>query len=118
MRIARMTTVRMSLSLLVKGQAEYFQSKGHQYILASGPDSHLIGDSNHTELPLVRKLKIFKDLIALFSTYFWLRRIKPDIPHTHTTKAGLIGMIAVFFAGVPIRVHTVAGVTWIEINVF
>jgi hypothetical protein len=37
MIIARLTTVRMSLSLLVNGQADFFRSKGHTYFLASGP---------------------------------------------------------------------------------
>ena len=114
MRIARLTTVRMSLSLLVNGQADYFRSKGHTYFLASGPCSHNIEDKYYTELPLVRRPNIYKDLKALFATYLWLRKIKPDILHTHTPKAGLIGMIAGFFAGVPVRIHTVAGIPWME----
>jgi hypothetical protein len=114
MIIARMTTVRMSLSLLVNGQAEFFRGKGHTYYLASGPCNHDIQDDFYTELPLVRRPNIYKDIKALFATVIWLRRIKPDIIHTHTPKAGLIGMIAGFLAGVPIRVHTVAGIPWME----
>ena len=114
MIIARMTTVRMSLSLLINGQADYFRSKGHNYFLASGPCSHDIQDKYYTELPLVRRPHIIKDLKALIATFLWLRTIKPDILHTHTPKAGLIGMIAGFFAGVPIRIHTVAGLPWME----
>jgi glycosyltransferase involved in cell wall biosynthesis len=114
MIIARLTTVRMSLSLLVNGQANFFRSKGHTYFLASGPCAHNIADKFYTELPLVRRPHLYKDLKALIATYFWLRRIKPDILHTHTPKAGLIGMIAGFLAGVPVRIHTVAGITWME----
>ena len=114
MIIARLTTVRMSLSLLINGQADFFRSKGHNYFIASGPCSHNIQDKYYTELPLVRRPHIIKDLKALFATFLWLRKIKPDILHTHTPKAGLIGMIAGFFAGVPIRIHTVAGLPWME----
>jgi len=114
MIIARLTTVRMSLLLLVNGQAEFFRSKGHDYFLASGPCSHNISDKYYTELPLVRRVHLYKDLIALIATYLWLRKIKPDILHTHTPKAGLIGMTAGFLAGVPVRVHTVAGIPWME----
>jgi glycosyltransferase involved in cell wall biosynthesis len=104
----------MSLALLVNGQADFFRSKGHTYFLASGPCAHNITDKYYTELPLVRRPQIYKDLKALIATYFWLRRIKPDILHTHTPKAGLIGMLAGFLAGVPVRVHTVAGLPWME----
>jgi glycosyltransferase involved in cell wall biosynthesis len=114
MIIARLTTVRMSLSLLVNGQADFFRSKGHTYFLASGPCAHNITDKYYTELPLVRRPQIYKDFKALIATYLWLRRIKPDILHTHTPKAGLIGMIAGFFARVPVRIHTVAGIPWME----
>lgn len=114
MIIARLTTVRMSLSLLINGQADYFRRKGHHYFLASGPSDHVVNDDHYTELPLVRRPNLYKDLTALIATYFWLRRIKPDILHTHTPKAGLIGMIAGFFAGVPVRLHTVAGIPWME----
>lgn len=114
MIIARLTTVRISLSLLVNGQADFFRTKGHTYFLASGPCSHKITDKYYTELPLVRRPNLFKDFRALISTFFWLRRIKPDILHTHTPKAGLIGMLAGFLAGVPVRLHTVAGIPWME----
>lgn len=114
MIIARLTTVRMSLLLLLNGQADFFRSKGHKYFMASGPCTLSITDDYYTELPLVRKPHIYKDIKALIATYLWLKRIRPDILHTHTPKAGLIGMIAGFFARVPVRVHTVAGIPWME----
>jgi glycosyltransferase involved in cell wall biosynthesis len=114
LKIARLTIVRISLNLLVNGQADFFRSKVHIYFLASGPCTHNITDRYYTELPLVRRPNLYKDLKALIATYLWLRRIKPDILHTHTPKAGFIGMIAGFLAGVPVRVHTVAGLPWME----
>lgn len=104
----------MSLVLLVKGQAEYFREKGYTYYLASGPSEHEVTDPYYTELPLVRRPHIWKDLKALVATYRWLRTIKPDILHTHTPKAGLIGMLAGWLARVPVRLHTVAGIPWME----
>jgi glycosyltransferase involved in cell wall biosynthesis len=114
MVIARLTTVRISLALLINGQSKYFRDKGHLYFLASGPCSYEFDDKFYTELPLVRRPSFFKDIYSLFATYCWLRKIRPDILHTHTPKAGLIGMIAGFLAGVPVRIHTVAGIPWIN----
>ncbi len=114
MIIARLTTTSMSLSILLDGQCSFFRNKGYCYHLASGPSSHVIDDEFYTELPIVRRPNVYKDLIALWATYLWLRKIKPDILHTHTPKAGLIGMIAGFLSRVPVRIHTVAGIPWME----
>lgn len=38
-----------------------------------------------------------------------MRREKPDIIHTLTPKAGLLGMLAAWIARVPVRVHTFTG---------
>jgi glycosyltransferase involved in cell wall biosynthesis len=40
--------------------------------------------------------------------------LQPDIVHTHTPKAGLLGLMAARFAGVPVRLHTIAGLPWME----
>ncbi|CAN5365943.1 N/A [soil metagenome] len=43
-----------------------------------------------------RELSI-KDIVSLWKIYRQLKKIKPDIIHTHTAKAGTIGRIAGFF---------------------
>ena len=45
---------------------------------------------------------------------FWgicreIRRFRPDIVHTHTAKAGVLGRVAAMVCRVPIRVHTYHG---------
>jgi UDP-N-acetylglucosamine:LPS N-acetylglucosamine transferase len=42
------------------------------------------------------------------------RKYRPDIVHTHTPKAGLLGMLAAYLCGVPVKIHTVAGLPWIN----
>jgi hypothetical protein len=44
---------------------------------------------------------------------FFLRE-KPLIVHTHTPKAGIVGMMSSWLARVPIRLHTVAGLPLME----
>lgn len=57
--------------------------------------------------------KIFRELKALWSLTKILRSIRKRHPgvvvHTHSTKAGLLGRWAAFFAGVTTRIHTVHG---------
>jgi glycosyltransferase involved in cell wall biosynthesis len=58
---------------------------------------------------LVRNLSPLSDLVAFFSLLGIVRREKPRIIHTHTSKAGILGRWAAWFCRVPIIVHTPHG---------
>ena len=58
---------------------------------------------------LVRRISPSKDLKAFVSLYLCIRRLRPDIVHTHTSKAGILGRLAAWLARVPIIVHTPHG---------
>lgn len=49
------------------------------------------------------------DARALLSLVSILRRERPDVVHTHTSKAGALGRVAAAIAGVPVVVHTFHG---------
>lgn len=66
----------------------------------------------HVEM--TRQISPFRDLLAVWKLYRFLRKEKPELVHTHTPKAGIVGMMAAFFAGVPHRFHTVAGLPLME----
>jgi glycosyltransferase involved in cell wall biosynthesis len=57
-----------------------------------------------------RSLSALKDLKAFFLLIFEIRRFRPDVIHTHTAKAGVLGRIACFIARPNAkRVHTFHG---------
>jgi glycosyltransferase involved in cell wall biosynthesis len=58
---------------------------------------------------LIRRINPMLDLQALFRLYRIFLQKKPAIIHTHTSKAGILGRWASFFARVPIVVHTPHG---------
>jgi glycosyltransferase involved in cell wall biosynthesis len=59
---------------------------------------------------LGRSIKPRADLTALFTIVKEIRRFKPDVIHTHTAKAGVVGRIASILSGQKsIRVHTFHG---------
>lgn len=58
---------------------------------------------------LGRELSPLRDLLTLIKLWRLMRRVRPDVVHTHTAKAGFVGRIAAWLARVPVRVHTFHG---------
>jgi glycosyltransferase involved in cell wall biosynthesis len=58
---------------------------------------------------LTRPVHPLKDILAFWELFFYIKRIKARIVHTHSSKAGIIGRWAAFCANVPVVVHTVHG---------
>ncbi|MGD0537324.1 MAG: glycosyltransferase family 4 protein [Verrucomicrobiota bacterium] len=63
-----------------------------------------------TILPaLVRPVHPWLDLVALRQLTRHFRQTRPDIVHTHSGKAGVLGRLAARCAGVPVIIHTIHG---------
>jgi len=58
---------------------------------------------------LVRPVHPLKDFCALQQLTKIFRTTRPDIIHTHSGKAGILGRLAAHRAGVPVIVHTIHG---------
>jgi len=51
---------------------------------------------------MVHAIRPMHDFKALLSVSALIRETKPDVVHTHTSKAGLIGRLAAWFTGTPV----------------
>jgi len=58
---------------------------------------------------LGREINPLDDLVALARMVQLVRRLTPDVVHTHMAKAGTIGRLAARICGVPLVVHTYHG---------
>ncbi len=58
---------------------------------------------------LIRPVHPLQDFIALRKLEKLLREQKPDLVHTHSGKAGILGRLAAKRAGVPIIIHHIHG---------
>lgn len=92
------------------GQGKYMRSRGIQLFAISSPGEYLTrfaneeGVSAHV-VPISRTITPFKDFVSVLRLWWKLRAIRPEIVEAHTTKGGLIGMIASWLARVPIRIY-------------
>jgi glycosyltransferase involved in cell wall biosynthesis len=54
---------------------------------------------------LVREVSPARDVAAALTLWRLFRRGRPAIVHTHTSKAGFVGRLAAWLAGVPVVIH-------------
>lgn len=116
-KLIRITTVPISLKLLLAGQMKFIKSNGWDVLMVSADGKeipHVVRAEGvgHEMIPFTRQITPIQDLICIWKLVQLFKREKPDIVHTHTPKAGLLGIIAAKFAGVNIRIHTIAGIPY------
>lgn len=82
---------------------------------AVGPEGDLLSQGRAGELPvkvlpsLQRAIDPRHDYVALRELRKVIREFRPDVVHTHSAKAGLLGRIAAWRERVPAVVHSVHG---------
>lgn len=89
--------------LLVCGRGGYLDDRTRALGPSGSPvRTRFIEDLDRSVSPL-------RDLMAFLQLYAVLSEEKPEIVHTHSSKAGILGRLAAALAGVPVIVHTFHG---------
>lgn len=122
-KLLRITTISHSLDLLLKGQLKYVGEHGFEVLIACTNDQRISQIEErekvqYFELALTRTLNPLKDIVSLMNAIKLIKKLKPDIVHTHSPKAGIVGMLASKLCGVPLKLHTVAGLPLTETTGF
>ena len=117
-KLIRVTTVPISIEKLLGNQLTYM-NQFYEVVAISSDQKELQSICKklrvrHYAIEMTRSITPFKDVKAIYQMYQFFRQEKPEIVHSHTPKAGLVAMIAAFFARVPVRLHTVAGLPLLE----
>lgn len=121
-KLFRITTVPISLEKLLENQLLFM--KLHYEVTAISSDKpNLKRVGQLQEVPvfhveMTRKITPWQDLKAVWQLYNYFKKEKPFIVHSHTPKAGTVGMMAAKLAGVPNRLHTIAGLPLLEARGF
>ncbi len=92
---------------------------GYETLLISGKPSLSEGEmfelarNNKINLKTItcmeRPISLFKDFKSFIQIIKEIKNFSPDIVHTHTAKAGIIGRLAALICGVPSIYHTYHG---------
>lgn len=105
--------VSLNVSNLAKHLPEnMYETKVVHGLLGSdeGDMSYVFDGIDKIFIPtLQRELNIVNDIKTFIEIVKIIKRYKPDIVHTHTAKAGLLGRIAAKICGVKIIIHTFHG---------
>jgi glycosyltransferase involved in cell wall biosynthesis len=82
---------------------------------AEGPEGDLFERAKELDLKievfpeLIRAVRPITDLSAYRRLRAALRRLEPEVVHTHSSKAGILGRAAAWHEKVPVVVHTIHG---------
>ena len=104
--------------LTCRGLSEH----GHEVTLIAGPETGPEGSlwdkAEAAGCALVRvealrrAVRPFSDWRAARELRRLFRKLRPDVVHTHSSKAGILGRWAAVRAGVPVVVHTIHGMSF------
>ena len=119
-KLIRITTVPSSLRTLLKGQLRFMSN--HYEVIGVSSEGDALEEVRQNEgikthvVEMTRTITPIKDLKATYKLYKFFKKERPFIVHTHTPKAGTVGMLAAKLAGVPNRIHTIAGLPLLEVT--
>ena len=121
-KLLRITTVPTSLNGLLTGQLKFMNN--HYEVIGISSAGKGLDKAKQQEgievipVEMTRSITPIKDVKAVYSLYKIFKKERPFIVHSHTPKAGTVSMLAAKLAGVPHRLHTIAGLPLVEATGF
>ncbi len=109
------TTVPISLGFF-KGQLQVLKNKFDVEVISS--PGEMLDEICRKEqvkgsaVTMKRKINVFYDVVSLFKLSILLYKLKPEVVHGSTPKAGLLSMIASWINRVPTRIYYIHGLRY------
>lgn len=112
-KICHIASVDMTLRFMLLNKLRFLKSEGYEIHAVCSPgkwvrDIEKEGIKVKT-IRFRRKMSPFSDLVAFLKLFFYFKKEKFQIVHTHTLKPEFYGQIAAKLAGVPIIINTLHG---------
>jgi glycosyltransferase involved in cell wall biosynthesis len=118
-RIARISTVPFFVATQLKKQIESLLKRGAIVTVVTSPGTEIgqlrrIHGVEILVMDIPRGISFGRNLLALLRIWYLFKKRNFDITHSTTPMAGFLTSIAAFVAGVPIRLHTFTGQSWVN----
>lgn len=112
-RVIHVTTIGITSYRALLSQCRYFREKGLEvgFVFSPSPEGEMLRRLEFPvkEINIDRKINPWSDSKSILKMFHYFRTVRPDIVHTHTSKAGVVGRMAAGLAGVSNVIHTVHG---------
>lgn len=112
-RVIHVTTIGITAYRALLAQCSYFRQSGLEvgFVFSPSPEGAMLYQLGFPvqEIYIPRIINPLSDARAVIKVCNYFREVRPDIVHTHTSKAGVVGRVAAKLAGVPHVFHTVHG---------
>lgn len=101
----------MTITSFMIKHIEYLSKQFNVTVVASD-EINQSPEFKTNRIVISRKINLIQDIKSLFKLYNFFRKEDFDIILSVTPKAGLLAMLASFFAGIKIRIHFFTGQVW------
>jgi len=111
LRTLHVTTIDLTAHCFLRTTFDLLRAEGHQVALACDFqqfEGELAGHADRLfQVKIPRQIHPLRDLGALASLIRVLRLYRPQIVHSHTSKAGFMARLAARLCDVPLVIHTI-----------
>ena len=115
--LVHIATVPEFFQSFFRGQLDFLDQQGFDVGLICSPrgTNQAFKDwpVRYYPVPIQRRISPLVDVVSIWKIVCLFRSLRPDIVHVHTSKAGMVGMIAAWIAGVRVRIFTIHGFRWV-----
>lgn len=117
-KICYISSVDITIKFILFDQIKFLKREGYNVYVVCSPGKWIKDIEKEKikvkTIKIKRKISPISDLIAFVKLFFYFKKEKFDIVHTHTQKPALLGQLAAKMAGVPIIVNTILGLYFQE----
>ena len=112
-KVCHVANTDMAVRFLLLGQLKFLKNQSYN-VYAVCSSGSLIKDVEKEGIKVKtidfnRGFNLFAHLIAFFKLFFYFKKKKFDIVHTHNPVPGFLGQLAAKMTGVPIIINTIHG---------